>query len=126
MYIAYLLSQNLEGESVIVKVYLMDLEVLFSSTPFLQNIGANFSFVRPSFETAPVLIDPLPCALIIDNHVKIPLSDEATVVALPEHIANGNVFIEVEAGSISKSQTVFASSLRCEVLSSSPYDTHIY
>lgn len=66
-----------------VNFYLIDAEILFSRSPFVQNDIETFSYVEP-FQKLPVDAK----------------KDAATVVELPEAVRNTNVIIEVQANGI--------------------------
>jgi hypothetical protein len=77
------------------RFYAMDIELLFSTTPFLaqssgsssNNLGA-FSFVRPNI-TLPVALPPQPRGQTAEYKM-----------ALPAAVARSNIMVEVVAGTL--------------------------
>jgi len=103
------LNINLEGKEVIVdynnisdiavKYYIIDLEILFSRTPFLTQNAEDFSYVQPnSSET-----------FILDPKMK------EFRVKIPEKYSAKNIVIEVNGGGIQKLVTYFSTSLKLQI-----------
>lgn len=87
-------------DKVQVNYYLMDIELLFSRSPFVQQDGARLTLIEP-------------------NHTEtLELKDRTDVVAIsiPEKLKNANMLVEVVGGGLVRSQSVYANSL--EVLPS--------
>ena len=87
-------------DKVQVNYYLMDIELLFSRSPFVQQDGARLTLIEP-------------------NHTEIlELKGRTDVVAIsiPEKLKNANMLVEVVGGGLVRSQSVYANSL--EVLPS--------
>lgn len=83
-------------ERVEVGYYPMDVEVLFSSSPFVQGGGAGaFSYVEP----------------LRRDVVEIAAGSGETGFELPSEYANANLLLEVRAGALVRRETVFAGSL---------------
>ncbi|MCB9712351.1 MAG: hypothetical protein H6712_00740 [Myxococcales bacterium] len=81
--------------SVVVNVYRMDIELLFSRQPFVQQQSERFSFVRPN------------------ESWELPLAAdrEHTTVPLPEAVRGANVVVELVAAGRRRSQAYFAHQL---------------
>ena len=82
-----------------VNYYLMDIELLFSRNPFVQEYGGQFSFIRPN-ET---------------RVVKLPAGKGSHSFALPGRFHNSNVLVEIEAAGVRKSKGYFSNSLSVQV-----------
>jgi len=115
-----LLDLAVEGSSVVleadnmemcvVNFYRMDLELLFSSSPFMEGGGAaaaghdtaQFSFLKPNL-SVPVALD----------------SDSGTtIVPVPEEFSSANVMVEAVGGGKRSSAPYFSHTMRVEVLES--------
>jgi hypothetical protein len=89
--------QNLEEVSV--NYYLMDIELLFSRNPFVQQYSSQFSHIQPN----------------LSHVVKLPkgLSHE---YVLPEELHNENVLVEIIGAGTTRSQTYYSNSLSLQVI----------
>ena len=90
--------QNLPA--VKVNYYLMDIELLFSRNPFVQQYTGEFSFIRP-------------------NHVesvKLPAEQGRLSFDLPEPLLNENVLVEVIGGGQTKTQAYYSNSLALQTI----------
>ncbi|HUG91806.1 MAG TPA: hypothetical protein VML55_13290, partial [Planctomycetaceae bacterium] len=87
-------------ESVRVNYYLMDLELLFSSNPFVQRYAGRFSYIRPN----------------ASDTVKLPAGKTTHRFDLPERFHNANVLVEIVAGGQKRTQPYFANSLAVQVV----------
>jgi hypothetical protein len=85
--------KNIAG--VKVNYYLMDLELMFSENPFLQQYGGQFSMIKPN----------------ASEDLKLEEGKATTTFAVPEKFLNSNVMVEVVAGGVTKSQAYYANSL---------------
>jgi hypothetical protein len=85
-----------------VNYYLMDIELLFSRSPFVKGTSKQFSYVEPNFTQT------------------VPLDAEARTHTfdLPDRFHSANVLVEVEAGPVTASKTYFANSMRVQVIES--------
>jgi hypothetical protein len=90
-------SQNLK--SCRVNYYLMDIELLFSKKPFVQEISGQFSVIQPN-ETATI---------------ELPAGEKTTTVALPKQYSDRNVMVELVADGIRKSQGYYPHSLALQM-----------
>lgn len=91
--------QNLT--SVEVKYYEMDIELLFSRSPFALDNLEGFSLIRPNLTQRIQLKDPEQTSHQFD---------------LPETLRNKNVLVEVVAGDQTRSQSSFANSLDIQLM----------
>jgi len=82
-----------------VNYYLIDLEMLFSSNPFVQKFSGQFSHIRPH-ETATV---------------SLPADAKQLAFELPQALHNRNILVEIVGGGITRSQAYFSNSLTVQV-----------
>ncbi|MEO1997134.1 MAG: hypothetical protein ABGZ17_17845 [Planctomycetaceae bacterium] len=90
--------QNLK--QVQIKYYLMDIELLFSRSPFARHDSGQFSQIRPN----------------VSQSVKLPGKARKHSIPLPETLHNSNVLIEVTAGGRSRSQAYYANALVVQLI----------
>jgi len=90
--------QNLEAATV--NLYPMDIELLFSRNPFVQDESAKFSFIRPAFT----------------EEVSLAADKTSDEFAIPEKYRNANLMAEVLAEGRRKAHAVFANDLNTTVL----------
>jgi len=90
--------QNLE--SCLVNYYLMDIELLFSRNPFVQQFSGQFSYIRPN-QTQTVKLDPKGTTLSFD---------------LPQRFHSSNVLVEIRAGGMKKAEAYYSHSLALQVI----------
>lgn len=90
--------QNLK--SCDVNYYPMDIELLFSRNPFIQEQSAQFSFIRP----------------VLSETVNLPADANVLVHELPEAFRNSNVMVELVAGGLRKAQAYYANALAVQVI----------
>jgi hypothetical protein len=90
--------QNLSEAKV--NYYLMDIELLFSSNPFVQEYGGRFSFIRPNLSAT----------------VELDAKGNSATFALPEQFHNSNVLVEITAGGQTKSKAYYANSLNVQTV----------
>ncbi|MBN2582419.1 MAG: hypothetical protein JXL80_05075, partial [Planctomycetes bacterium] len=90
--------QNLD--EVTVNYYLMDIELLFSRQPFVQQVSGQFSTIRPNHTET----------------VKLPKNDKTKTFDLPKQFHNSNVLVEISGGGVTKSQAYCANSLALQVI----------
>ncbi len=100
-----LLAVEVEGGQVLVAVegidevevrfHRMDVEFLFSNSPFVRGDQGAFGVVRPS------------------RIMRVPVGEDETAlsIALPADLATANVVVEVRGGGVSRQATYFAGSL---------------
>ena len=91
-------AQNLA--EVRVNYYLMDIEVLFSRSPFVQHDSKQFSLVAPNMTQV------------------VPLSDKKPVTEfpLPDALATKNVLVEITGGGQTRSQASYSGALRAQLV----------
>ncbi len=90
--------QNLDAA--VVNYYLMDIELLFSSNPFVQEYGGRFSYIRPNLSAT----------------VKLDAKGNTATFDLPEQFHNSNVLVEITAGGQTKSKAYYANSLNVQTV----------
>ncbi len=83
-----------------VNFFQMDIEFLFSSSPFVQNDSGAFAYVKPN------------------KTIHLELNPEAklTTIPLPEEYSNDNVLVEVRAGGQVRRQSYYANSLSVRLM----------
>jgi len=84
-----------------VSYYRMDVELLFSTNPFVQQHTGQFSYIKPNLAAGPVRLAEKGSVLTFD---------------LPAQFHNDNVMIEIEAGGLKKSQAYYANSLAIQTI----------
>ena len=90
--------QNLD--KIGVNYYVMDIELLFSRNPFVQQYSGQFSHIRPNATEA----------------VELP-GDKAThTFALPDALHSSNVLVEITGGGQTKSEAYYSNSLSVQVI----------
>jgi hypothetical protein len=85
--------QNLDG--VQVNYYLMDVELLFSRNPFIQQFGSQFASIRPNATKA----------------LKLPAGQNKLSISLPENLLRKNVLVEVTAAGKSRMLPYYANAM---------------
>ncbi len=89
--------QNLSA--VTVNYYLMDLELLFSQNPFVHQHGGLFSSIEPN-HTEVVELEP---------------NGRTREMAIPEHLGNVNVLVEITSRGKTSAQTYYSNSLEVQL-----------
>ena len=90
--------QNLD--SVTVNYYLMDIELLFSRNPFVQQYRGPFSFIQPN-QTV---------------RLSLPQEKSTLVFDLPEQLHTSNVLVEMIGSGQTKSQAYFSNALALQLV----------
>ena len=90
--------QNLD--SCTVNFYPMDIELLFSKQPFVQEIGGQFSIIRPNQSIT----------------VTLPQDDDMHDLSLPGALRDSNAMIEVSAGGITRRKAYYPHSLGIQMM----------
>ncbi len=80
--------------------YPMDIELLFSRSPFLQEGSAQFAFIRP----------------MLTREVALPAGKDTLTVDLPAEFRAKNVMVEAVAGGVRAAQAYYANTLRAQVI----------
>jgi hypothetical protein len=84
-----------------VNYYLMDLELLFSRNPFVQQYSQDlFSYIQPNMSA----------------EIDLAADQKAKSFDIPASFQNSNVMIEVVAGGVRRSQAYFAHSMSVQVI----------
>jgi len=83
-----------------VNFYPMDIELLFSRSPFLQEGAAQFAFVRPA----------------LSRTVEIAVGKDATAFDLPAEFEAKNVMVEALGAGVRKVQTYYANTLKVQMI----------
>jgi len=82
--------------------YPMDIELLFSRNPFLQEGAAQVAFIRP----------------VASRTVAVAAGQKRTTAELPPEFATKNVMVEALAGGVRKTQAYYANTLRVQMIES--------
>ncbi len=90
--------RNLQGCTL--NFYPMDLELLFSRSPFLQEGAAQFSFIRP----------------VLSQTVKLPAGKEMLTVEIPPEFRARNVMVEALATGLRKTQAYYANTIKVQMI----------
>jgi len=85
--------QNLDA--VRINYYLMDVELLFSRNPFVQEAGGQFASIRPNFT----------------QEVKLPAEQGKQAIKLPDNFVRRNVLVEVMGGGKTRSLPYYANAM---------------
>ncbi|MDY0165019.1 MAG: hypothetical protein RBS80_00660 [Thermoguttaceae bacterium] len=83
-----------------VNYYLMDIELLFSTQPFVTEYGRQFAYLRPN-RTDTVALLP---------------NEDSMAITLPDEMARRNVMIEVVGGPIKRAATHFSNRLDARMM----------
>lgn len=95
-------AQNLS--TVKINFYEMDVELLFSRNPFVQQFSGQFSSIKPN-QTLEVKLEQDPQAKPVTK-----------AIPLPEALHNKNVLVEIIGGGQTKSQAYYSHSLAVQVI----------
>ena len=90
--------QNLKRATV--NYYLMDIELLFSRNPFVQQTSGQFSQILPNFTDV----------------MNLPADQRVLEFPLPDELQNRNVLVEVVGAGQTKSQAYYSNSLSLQVV----------
>ena len=82
--------------------YPMDIELLFSRNPFLQDGTAQFSFIRP----------------LRSQTIVLPVGQDVTTLDLPAEFKAKNVMVEALGAGIRKTQGYYANTLKVQIIES--------
>ena len=80
--------------------YPMDIELLFSRSPFLQEGAAQFSFIRPT----------------LSRTVEVPAGKGEVTVEVPPEFKAKNVMVEALAAGVRKTQAYYANTLKVQLV----------
>ncbi|MCO6456975.1 MAG: hypothetical protein J5I93_16875 [Pirellulaceae bacterium] len=87
-------------DQVRVNYYLMDIELLFSRNPFVQQFAGQFSFIRPN----------------ATQEVKLPAEGESLTFPLPEELHNKNVLVEIQGGGLIRNRAYYSNSMAVQLV----------
>jgi len=90
--------QNLAAAQV--NYYLMDIEQMFSSQPFVSDRGGQFTYIKPNSA----------------QEVKLPAGGKTMTIDVPAELANRNVMVEIVAGGKTRTQAYYSNSLVVQVM----------
>ena len=82
-----------------INYYLIDLELLFSSSPFVRKFSGQFSHIRPNEI----------------QHASLPEDRSSHTLELPKHFHNRNLLVEIVANGVTRSQPYFSNSLAVQI-----------
>jgi hypothetical protein len=85
--------QNIEA--VRVNYYLMDVELLFSRNPFVQQTGGQFAFIKPNGT----------------QDVQLAAGQNKMTMSLPDNLIKRNVLVEITAAGKTRSQPYYANAM---------------
>ncbi len=85
-----------------INYYLMDLELLFSRNPFVQQYAGQFSMIQPNAK----------------RDLELAEGQETTTWSLPDEFLNRNVLVEISGGGLVKSQAYYSNSMNVEMMQS--------
>src|SRR5208283_4833829 len=83
-----------------VNYYLMDVELLFSRNPFVQQVSGPFASIRPN----------------LTQEVKLPAGKNKLAIPLPESLVRRNVLVEVTAAGHTRSLPYYANAMEVRML----------
>ena len=104
--------QNLS--SVTVNFYEMDVELLFSRNPFVQQFKGQFSSIKPN-QSVSVALAPASAPGAGDVSPLV-LPSGTKTIPLPEALRNKNVLVEIVAAGQTKTQAYYSHSLAVQVI----------
>ena len=87
-------------EAVRVNYYLMDVELLFSRNPFVQQVRGPFASIRPN----------------ATKEVKLPAGKNRLAIPLPESLVGRNVLVEVTAAGQTRTLPYYANAMEVRML----------
>ena len=87
-------------EQLTVNYYLMDIELLFSRNPFVQQYGNRFANIRPN----------------LTQTVELPKDKAQVTFDLPSNLRNSNLLVEVVGRGIKKTAAYYSNSLSLQLI----------
>ncbi len=87
-------------KSCVLNFYPMDIELLFSRSPFLQEGATQFSYIRP----------------VLSQTLELPAGKDALAVELPKEFNAKNVMVEALGAGIRKTQAYYANTLNIQTI----------
>jgi hypothetical protein len=94
-----------------VNYYLMDVELLFSRNPFVQEVGGPFASIRPNSTQ----LVKLPAGKGVDNSAKAPAAPSFDI-PMPKDLVSRNVLVELSAVGKTQSHPYYANSMNVRLL----------
>ena len=82
-----------------INYYPMDIELLFSRNPFVQQQTDQFAFIRPA----------------ASEEIKLATGKDSVTLDIPKKFSSSNVMVEIAAAGVRKSQAYYANSLAVQV-----------
>lgn len=82
-------------DQVVINYYVMDIELLFSRNPFVQEFSGEFSSIRPNMTA----------------RVELPEGGQQHRIELPKDLRSSNLLVEIVGGGKTRSQAYYAHSL---------------
>ena len=82
--------------------YLVDVELMFSRNPFVQQFQGQFSSIRPNFTE--------------DVALESALTGGTRAIALPPALNNKNILVEIVGGGVTKNQPYYSHSMAIQVI----------
>lgn len=98
-------------DSITVKYYIIDAEVMFSRAPFLQNNAEQFSYVTPYLKTDKTILQ----AGASEQEQQTYMTTE---IALPESLQHLNLVIEINGADKQQFKTFYGNALKVVILES--------
>ena len=86
-------------DEVHVRYYIMDIELLFSRNPFVQQHSGQFAYIRPNADVV----------------VELPKDKTSLTIDLPESLHTSNVLVEISGAGTSKSHAYYSNSLNIQL-----------
>lgn len=83
-----------------VNFYSMDLELMFSTNPFVSTKSSQFSYIKPNAKM----------------NLNLPQDQSSIQVDIPQQFHNSNIIVEVSSGGLSKSEVHYSHSLNVQVI----------
>ncbi|MBF0502442.1 MAG: hypothetical protein HQM09_20055 [Candidatus Riflebacteria bacterium] len=107
-------------ENVRVNYYLMDLELLFSRNPFVQEVTGQFSVIRPNESVEVALVpgagNPATAAPTASGTAANVVATRTMTMDLPEKYRDSNVMIEITASGVTHAKAYYPNSLGVQVI----------
>lgn len=89
-------------DEVTVNYYVMDVELLFSRNPFVQNVSGDLTCIRPR----------------ISKTIRLPQNQTRHHWDLPKELGRSNVLVEIVSGGQTKSQAYYAHAMSVQMMES--------
>eukprot|EP00479_Gromia_sphaerica_P008637 TRINITY_DN336_c0_g1_i1.p1 TRINITY_DN336_c0_g1~~TRINITY_DN336_c0_g1_i1.p1 ORF type:complete len:290 (-),score=76.69 TRINITY_DN336_c0_g1_i1:153-1022(-) len=83
-----------------VNFYLMDIELLFSTSPFIKEISSTFSFVSPNHSV----------------EIDLPKEETSYLLVIPDKFKTSNVYIEILGEGVTQTRTHYSNNLNIQII----------